>query len=91
MCDSTKFVYNNFRNGNIVRENAYKRTEIVNLPPVLYIHLMRFGYDTENKSAKKNNDRFEFYRDLDFEQFMAKANPQKTSSSSYTLHSVLGK
>jgi ubiquitin carboxyl-terminal hydrolase 9/24 len=53
------------------KRDALKRTSIKTLPPVLVIHLKRFGYDWEAGRAIKCDDHFEFPLVVDMLPFTA--------------------
>lgn len=63
-------------------DEALQEFEIVKWPPVLHIHLKRFGYDMKSNTSTKNNKQFEFFPQLDLSHY--------SDDAVYTLHSVLG-
>lgn len=65
------------------KHDALQKRQFTSLPPVLYIHLMRFRYDSKTNQINKSNKTFKFDAELDLTEYLP--------NSSYTLQSVLGK
>lgn len=51
-------------------QDATKGVSILEMPPVLHIHLKRFAYDPMRDVAFKVNDRFEFPFEMDFSAYV---------------------
>ncbi|XP_071953763.1 ubiquitin carboxyl-terminal hydrolase 24-like [Antedon mediterranea] len=63
------------------KRNTIKRTCIKTLPPVLLIHLKRFGYDWEAGRALKFDDHFKFPWVLDMEPYTSEGMSRRESST----------
>ncbi|XP_034483566.1 ubiquitin carboxyl-terminal hydrolase 7-like [Drosophila innubila] len=68
---------------NVQRNKGVKFTS---LPPVLHIHLKCFQYDPIKNNFTMDNNRFEFYEEINLDQYLAKS---ENTPSDYILHSVL--
>lgn len=58
----------------------------MNLPPVVFLHLLRFQFDATTNQVVKNNSFYEFYDQLDLTEFVRE---DETAPSKYTLFAVL--
>ncbi|CAG9584457.1 unnamed protein product [Danaus chrysippus] len=67
-------------------QEAEKGVRFDVFPPVLHLHLMRFQYDPQSDASVKFNDRFEFYEEVNLDQYLQEI-PQ--TPAHYTLHAVL--
>ncbi|CAH2106521.1 unnamed protein product [Euphydryas editha] len=67
-------------------QEAEKGVRFDVFPPILHLHLMRFQYDPQSDASIKFNDRFEFYEEINLDQYLQEA-PQIPAH--YTLHAVL--
>lgn len=77
---------NKYDAGKFGLQEAQKGVIFERFPPVLHLHLMRFQYDPQTDSNIKINDRYEFYENIDLDEFLEK--PESTPAK-YTLHAVL--
>ncbi|XP_065904481.1 ubiquitin carboxyl-terminal hydrolase 24-like isoform X2 [Dysidea avara] len=62
------------------KRDTLKRMCVKGLPPVLMIHLKRFGFDWEAGRAIKSDDYFEFPWELDMEPYTAAGISQREKS-----------
>ena len=69
------------------KEKAIKKMNFIKLPPVLIFQLKRFEYNNEIKSIEKLNDYYEFYDQLNMNQYII--NKNGNDDYSYTLISVV--
>lgn len=67
-------------------QEASKGVIFTSFPPVLHLHLMRFQYDPITDSSIKYNDRFEFYEQINLDEYLAK---EQDTPAEYVLHAVL--
>ncbi|XP_050346295.1 ubiquitin carboxyl-terminal hydrolase 7-like isoform X1 [Nymphalis io] len=67
-------------------QEAEKGVRFDVFPPILHLHLMRFQYDPQSDTSVKFNDRFEFYEEINLDQYLQET-PKITAH--YTLHAVL--
>ncbi|XP_037936692.1 ubiquitin carboxyl-terminal hydrolase 7 [Teleopsis dalmanni] len=67
-------------------QEASKGVIFTAFPPVLHLHLMRFQYDPITDSSIKYNDRFEFYEQINLDQFLLE---KEKTPADYVLHAVL--
>lgn len=67
-------------------QEASKGVIFTSFPPVLHLHLMRFQYDPITDSSIKYNDRFEFYEQINLDQYLAE---REKTPADYVLHAVL--
>ncbi|XP_017492273.1 PREDICTED: ubiquitin carboxyl-terminal hydrolase 7-like [Rhagoletis zephyria] len=67
-------------------QEAEKGVTFESFPPVLHLHLLRIQYDPATGRKVKINDRYEFSKKLNLDQFLLK--PESTPAD-YTLHAVL--
>uniref|UniRef100_A0A1B0AFB3 Ubiquitin carboxyl-terminal hydrolase 7 n=1 Tax=Glossina pallidipes TaxID=7398 RepID=A0A1B0AFB3_GLOPL len=67
-------------------QEANKCVNFISFPSVLHLHLMRFQYDPVTDSSIKYNDRFQFYEQINLDQFVQKEGDTKAE---YALHAVL--
>ncbi|XP_034830302.1 ubiquitin carboxyl-terminal hydrolase 7-like [Maniola hyperantus] len=67
-------------------QEAEKGVRFDTFPPVLHLHLLRFQYDPQSGAPVKFNDRFEFYQEINLDQYLQEV-PQ--TPAHYTLHAVL--
>ncbi|XP_039754129.1 ubiquitin carboxyl-terminal hydrolase 7-like isoform X2 [Pararge aegeria] len=67
-------------------QEAEKGVRFDVFPPILHLHLLRFQYDPQSDTSIKFNDRFEFFEEINLDQYLQDA-PQ--SPAHYTLHAVL--
>lgn len=65
---------------------AEKGTLFISLPPVLFLHLLRFQFDASSNQVQKNDSFFEFYEHIDLTDFVRE---DETASWKYTLFAVL--
>ncbi|XP_033116308.1 ubiquitin carboxyl-terminal hydrolase 24-like [Anneissia japonica] len=63
------------------KRNTIKRTCIKTLPPVLVIHLKRFGYDWEAGRALKFDDHFKFPWVLDMEPYTSEGMSRRENNA----------
>lgn len=66
---------------------AVQYREIIELPDVLFLQLLRFDYDANNNNISKNNQRFEFFEQLELSNYLPQADRKEYC---YTLQCVLG-
>ncbi|XP_037936694.1 ubiquitin carboxyl-terminal hydrolase 7-like [Teleopsis dalmanni] len=67
-------------------QEASKGVIFTAFPPVLHLHLMRFQYDPITDNSIKYNDRFEFYEQINLDQFLLE---KEKTPADYVLHAVL--
>uniref|UniRef100_A0A1B0FQ62 Ubiquitin carboxyl-terminal hydrolase 7 n=1 Tax=Glossina morsitans morsitans TaxID=37546 RepID=A0A1B0FQ62_GLOMM len=67
-------------------QEANKCVNFISFPSVLHLHLMRFQYDPVTDSSIKYNGRFQFYEQINLDQFVEKEGDTKAE---YALHAVL--
>ncbi|XP_052740388.1 ubiquitin carboxyl-terminal hydrolase 7-like [Bicyclus anynana] len=67
-------------------QEAEKGVRFDLFPPILHLHLLRFQYDPQSDASVKYNDRFEFYEEINLDEYCQEI-PQ--SPAHYTLHAVL--
>lgn len=77
---------NKYDAGKFGLQEAQKGVIFEQFPPVLHLHLMRFQYDPQTDSNIKINDRYEFFENIELDQFLEK--PESTPAK-YILHAVL--
>lgn len=58
----------------------------MSLPPVMFLHLLRFQFDEASSQVMKNNNFFEFYQNINLTDFVQK---DETANWNYTLFAVL--
>lgn len=78
---------NKYAAGEHGLQEAEKGVIFETLPPVLYLHLMRFQYDPLADTSVKFNDRFEFPEILDLTRFLQSSDEREQTE--YVLHAVL--
>jgi ubiquitin carboxyl-terminal hydrolase 7 len=77
---------NRYDAGKYGLQDAQKGVVFESFPPVLHLHLMRFQYDPQTDSNIKINDRYEFFEQINLDEFLEK--PESTPAK-YLLHAVL--
>ncbi len=65
---------------------AEKGTLFLTLPPVMFLHLLRFQFDGTTNQVMKNNNFYEFYKHIDLTEFVRE---DEHTSWKYTLFAVL--
>ncbi|KAI9590568.1 ubiquitin carboxyl-terminal hydrolase 7-like [Glossina fuscipes] len=77
---------NKYDSGYYGLQEANKCVNFISFPSVLHLHLMRFQYDPVTNRSIKYNDRFQFYEQINLDQFMEK---EDNTKATYALHAVL--
>lgn len=72
--------------GTFGLQAAEKGTLFISLPPVMFLHLLRFQFDAAINQVVKNNNFYEFYEHIDLTEFVRE---EETTPSKYTLFAVL--
>lgn len=97
MIDRNAFSYTHYLNvesicnfryhaGSHGLQAAEKGTLFINLPPVMFLHLLRFQFDATLNQVTKNNNFFEFYDRINLTEFVRE---DDTTAWNYTLFAVL--
>lgn len=71
------------------KQDAVKGTKFLSFPPVLHLHLKRFGYDPYTDHIAKINDRYEFPRKMKLAKYLHESVEIPDDGYQYELHSVL--
>jgi ubiquitin carboxyl-terminal hydrolase 7 len=67
------------------KQKAKKGASFINFPPVLILQLKRFEYNPKKDSMDKINDTFEFYEEINLNQYIHDNKDEWT----YSLHSIV--
>ncbi|KAG4072278.1 hypothetical protein HA402_004210 [Bradysia odoriphaga] len=65
---------------------AEKGTLFMSLPPVMFLHLLRFQFDGTTNQVMKNNNYFEFYQHINLTEYVRE---EESTEWKYTLFAVL--
>lgn len=74
--------------GDYGKQRAVMGMEYLDFPSILHIHLRRFDRDPFRSTFIKINDRFEFPKEIDLSEFLAK-DAARNKGSVYDLYGVL--
>lgn len=80
---------NQYRTDNFGLQDAKKFVTFEHFPPVLHVHLERYAFDMMAEATVKINDRFEFPTEIALDPYLSETSPDRESSQTYWLHSVL--
>eukprot|EP01027_Heterolobosea_sp_BB2_P019451 GEZU01027309.1.p1 GENE.GEZU01027309.1~~GEZU01027309.1.p1 ORF type:complete len:319 (+),score=109.42 GEZU01027309.1:405-1361(+) len=78
---------NQYRSDQFGLQDAIKGCIFESFPPVLMLHLKRFQYDPLTNQLSKVNDPYQFYPEIDLDDFVAE--DQRHGDNVYSLFSVL--
>ena len=80
---------NQYRTDDFGLQDAKKFITFDHFPPVLHVHLERYAFDMMAEATVKIHDRFEFPVEIDLDPYLSETSPDRSSSQTYWLHSVL--
>ena len=80
---------NQYRTDDFGLQDAKKFVTFEHFPPVLHVHLERYAYDMMAQATIKIHDRFEFPIEIALDPYLSETSPDRESSQTYWLHSVL--
>lgn len=78
---------NKYDAGEHGMQEAEKGVSFISLPPVLHLQLLRFHYDPAAECMVKDNDRFEFFEEINLDDYLKTRDP--SDPAIYVLHAVL--
>ncbi|XP_037024328.1 ubiquitin carboxyl-terminal hydrolase 7-like isoform X2 [Bradysia coprophila] len=77
---------NKYHAGTHGLQAAEKGTLFMSLPPVMFLHLLRFQFDGTTNQVMKNNSYFEFYEHINLTEYVRE---EEATDWKYTLFAVL--
>lgn len=77
------------RDGTKSYHDAIKGMRLLELPPVLFLHLTRFDFDMETGEMAKVLSKWEYLDELNLERYVFTKDGSKPPDATYLLHSVL--
>ena len=86
VCVETLEGENKYDAGKFGLQEAQKGVVFKSFPPILHLHLMRFQYDPQTDSNIKINDRYEFFEQIELDEFLES---EEATPAKYLLHAVL--
>ena len=72
------------------KQKAIKRIKFLSFPPVLFLQLKRFEYNSKKEIMVKINDRFKYYDEIELSKYIdPKSEKNNIENNTYVLHSVI--
>ena len=81
--------HNKYEAEGFGKQDAKKGLKFISFPSVLMLQLKRFEFDYQKNQMNKIYDKFEYYNEIDLNNYIESTNGEIPTDEEFTLHSVV--